>query len=55
MEVNEKSKNLQCVFSIFDFFETIIQVGTDVMFGIKMVGIDPSLAGKGMSTDIIRY
>jgi len=30
------------------------EVGTDVMFGIKMVGIDPSLAGKGMSTDIIR-
>eukprot|EP00088_Acartia_fossae_P055457 TRINITY_DN64336_c0_g1_i1.p1 TRINITY_DN64336_c0_g1~~TRINITY_DN64336_c0_g1_i1.p1 ORF type:complete len:123 (+),score=36.70 TRINITY_DN64336_c0_g1_i1:52-369(+) len=29
-------------------------MGTDVMFGIKMVGIDPSLAGKGMSTDIIR-
>jgi len=30
------------------------EVGTDVLFGIKMVGIHPSLAGKGMSTDIIR-
>jgi len=30
------------------------EVGTDVMFGIKMVGVDPSLRGKGMSTDIIR-
>jgi hypothetical protein len=30
------------------------EVGTDVMFGIKMVGIHPSLRGKGMSTDIIR-
>jgi len=30
------------------------EVGTDVLFGIKMVGIDPSLRGKGMSTDIIR-
>jgi len=30
------------------------EVGTDEMFGIKMVGVDPSLRGKGMSTDIIR-
>jgi len=30
------------------------EVETDVMFGIKMVGVDPSLRGKGMSTDIIR-
>eukprot|EP00088_Acartia_fossae_P007569 TRINITY_DN13566_c0_g1_i5.p1 TRINITY_DN13566_c0_g1~~TRINITY_DN13566_c0_g1_i5.p1 ORF type:complete len:301 (+),score=73.09 TRINITY_DN13566_c0_g1_i5:78-905(+) len=30
------------------------EVGTDVLFGIKMVGIHPSLQGKGMSTDIIR-
>lgn len=30
------------------------EVGTDVMFGIKMVGIHPSLRGKGMATDIIR-
>lgn len=30
------------------------EVGTDAMFGIKMVGVDPSLRGKGMSTDIIR-
>jgi len=30
------------------------EVGTDVMFGIKMVGVDPSLRGKGMSTNMIR-
>lgn len=30
------------------------EIGTDNMFGIKMVGVDPSLRGKGMSTDIIR-
>jgi len=30
------------------------EVGTDAMFGIKMVGVDPSLRGKGMSTNMIR-